>query len=57
MLYAWIQQLTVYGDHAFPGSRRLKPGDQEIRNLRLELKWVTEERDILRKVTSLLFAP
>jgi transposase len=50
-LRLWIKQLSVDGAQAFPGNGRLKPDDEEIRKLRLELKRVTEERDILAKVT------
>ena len=55
MLHTWIRLLTVDGEQAFPGNGRLKPDDEEIRKLRLELKRVTEERDILKKAT-LFFA-
>ena len=47
--------LVVDGPQAFPGNGRLKPDDEEIRKLRLELKRVTQERDILAKAT-LFFA-
>ena len=43
------------GDEAFPGNGRLKPDDEEIRRLRLELKRTQEERDILKKA-ALFFA-
>ena len=55
LLHAWMRQLSVDGEHAFPGNGRLKADDDEIRKLRLELKRVTEERDILKKAT-LFFA-
>ena len=55
MLHDWIRQLTVDSDQAFPGNGRLKPDDEEIRQLRLELKRTREERDILKKAT-LFFA-
>ena len=55
LLHAWIRQLSADGAQAFPGNGRLKPDDEEIRKLRLELKRVTEERDILKKAT-LFFA-
>lgn len=54
-LRLWIRTLSVDGDQAFPGKGRLKADDEEIRKLRLELKRVTEERDILKKAT-LFFA-
>ena len=55
LLQHWKKQVLVDGDQAFPGHGRLKPDDEEIRKLRLELKRVTEERDILKKAT-LFFA-
>lgn len=54
-LRTWKRQLTVDGAQAFPGNGRLKPDDEEIRQLRLELKRTREERDILKKAT-LFFA-
>ena len=55
MLHTWRRELAVDGDQAFPGNGRLKADDEEIRQLRLELKRVREERDILKKAT-LFFA-
>ena len=54
-LRLWIRTLRVDGDQAFPGNGRLKADDEEIRKLRIELKRVTEERDIVKKAT-LFFA-
>ncbi len=54
-IQTWKRELTVDGDQAFPGNGRLKPDDEEIRKLRLELKRTREERDILKKAT-LFFA-
>ncbi len=51
----WKRQLSADGAQAFPGNGRLKPDDEEIRQLRLELKRTREERDILKKAT-LFFA-
>ena len=55
MLQTWKRTLAADSVQAFPGNGRLKPDDEEIRKLRLELKRVTEERDILAKAT-LFFA-
>jgi len=49
LLHSWKRQLVTDGGQAFPGHGRLKPDDEEIRKLRLDLKRVTEERDILKK--------
>ena len=54
-LRAWMRELAADGDQAFPGNGRLKADEEEIRKLRLELKRVTDERDILKKAT-LFFA-
>jgi transposase len=55
LLQHWKKQFLTGGGQAFPGHGRLQPDDEEIRKLRLELKRVTEERDILKKAT-LFFA-
>ncbi len=49
ILRRWKMQLSDDSQNAFPGKGRLKPADQELRNLRKELERVTEERDILKK--------
>lgn len=54
-IHTWKRALRADGDQAFPGNGRLKPDDEELRKLRLELKRVREERDILKKAT-LFFA-
>jgi transposase len=53
LLYTWKRELAADGDQAFPGNGRLKADEEEIRKLRLELKRVREERDILEKATFL----
>lgn len=55
LLQSWKRQLAADGSQAFPGNGRLKPDDEEIRNLRIENKRLREERDILKKAT-LFFA-
>jgi transposase len=55
LLHTWRRQLTLDGGQAFPGHGRLKPDDEEIRQLRLENRRLREERDILKKAT-LFFA-
>lgn len=55
MLQTWRREQAQDGDQAFPGNGRLKPDDEEIRKLRLELKRTREERDILKKA-ALFFA-
>lgn len=55
LLHTWRRELAADPEQAFPGNGRLKADEEEIRKLRLELKRVREERDILKKAT-LFFA-
>lgn len=48
-LYTWMRQFKTDGGNAFPGSGKLKVQDEELRQLRAELRRVTMERDILKK--------
>ncbi len=56
VLYSWRDAFRKHGaDHAFRGQGRPAPKndqDQEIAALRLELKRVKEERDILKKAAA-----
>ena len=54
-LHDWKRQLSVDGNNSFPGNGKLKPDDEEIRQLKRENKRLREERDILKKAT-LFFA-
>jgi transposase len=49
MLYKWKKELAADPKNAFPGKGRLKPEEEQLRQLHQELKRVTEERDILKK--------
>lgn len=53
MLYKWIKQYREDPNNSFPGKGKLKPDEEEIRQLRRELMDVKEERDILKKVVSI----
>jgi len=52
-LYKWQRELSTKAELAFCGSGR-KPADQqsEVERLKVELKRVTEERDILKKAAA-----
>jgi transposase len=54
MLRKWKRRLEEDGGEAFPGSGRLRPGDEEVRRLRSELRRVQEERDILKKALGIV---
>ena len=55
LIHSWKKALSVDGDQAFPGNGRLKADDEEIRQLKKEVKLLREERDILKKA-ALFFA-
>jgi transposase len=49
VLRRWKIQLESDAQQAFPGKGRLKPQDDELRQLKRQLQRVQEERDILKK--------
>ena len=49
----WVRESKEDPDHAFPGKGRLKPPEEEIRNLQRELARVKRERDILKKAVAI----
>ena len=49
VLRRWKNQLENDPQNAFPGKGYLKPADQQLRQLQLDLERVKEERDILKK--------
>lgn len=49
----WRKELEKDPEHAFPGTGRLKPLEEENRRLRRELAGVREERDILKKAIAI----
>lgn len=51
-LYKWRDALQVHGDHAFAGSGKRSPQQQELSQLRRELARVKEENLILKKATA-----
>ena len=55
VLGRWVKESRSDPAQSFPGNGKLKPADEENRLLRLEVKRLREERDILKKAT-LFFA-
>ncbi len=49
VLRRWKQQFENDPNDAFPGKGKLKPQDEELRQLKRKLERVTQERDILKK--------
>lgn len=48
----WIKNYQANGGDAFPGSGKLKPEDQQIKELQKKLKEAETERDILKKAVA-----
>lgn len=53
LIYRWIKQHKEDPRNSFPGKGRLKPEDEEWRQLKKKLQDVKEERDILKKVVGI----
>ena len=53
LLYRWKNDYEKSGNNSFPGEGKLKPEDEDLRNLLRELANVTEERDILKKAIAI----
>ena len=53
LIYRWIKQHAEDPRNSFPGKGRLKPEDEELRQLKKELQDAKEERDILKKVVGI----
>ncbi len=49
----WKRQFSQDGEDAFPGKGRLKPHDQENRDLKRAVKRLRRERDILKKAVAI----
>lgn len=48
-LTRWKQQFAADSTNAFPGKGKLKPEDEELRQVKKQLRDAVEERDILKK--------
>lgn len=52
-IYKWIRQYKADPGGAFPGKGRLKPQDEEMRQLQRENEVLREEREILKKALAI----
>lgn len=48
-IFNWKRQYLEDQQESFPGKGNLKPRDEQIRQLELEVKRLKDERDILKK--------
>jgi transposase len=51
-LHDWKKTVAQKGAEAFPGSGHLTPVEEELRQLRADVKRLEAERDILKKATA-----
>ncbi len=49
LIYRWQRELQKNPEQAFPGKGKLKPEQDQVRQLEQELARVKQERDILKK--------
>ncbi len=52
MLYRWKEKADAEGKDAFRGHGKLTERDEELRKLRLEVKTLKAEREILKKAAA-----
>ena len=53
LISRWKKELQLSGPDAFPGKGHLKPEEEELRRLRLEIDRLRRERDILKKAVAI----
>jgi transposase len=52
-LYRWVNQYRKDTTNAFPGSGKLKPSDEEIRQMKRRIADLEEENAILKKAAAI----
>ena len=52
-LYRWVAEYSKHKGNAFPGSGRLRPQDEEVRQLKRRITDLEEENAILKKATAI----
>ncbi len=52
LISRWHKEFQAMDNDAFPGQGQLSPDQEEIRNLRQEVKQLKMEREILKKATA-----
>lgn len=54
MLRKWMKKFAEHGQEAFPGSGRLRPEDEEMRQLRRENRRLQMQLEILKKAVAIV---
>lgn len=57
MLRRWRKQFENDPDQAFPGQGRLKPREEQVRQLQREVSRLRQEREILKKALAIFSDP
>lgn len=52
-LYKWIDEYSKHAENSFPGSGKLRPEDEELRQLKRRIADLEEENAILKKATAI----
>ena len=52
-LSRWIEEVAEHGNDAFPGKGRLRPEDEELRQLKRQVADLEEENAILKKAAAI----
>lgn len=53
----WVREVKASGNNSFPGSGRLKPAEERIRQLERSNEVLRRERDILKKALAIFSLP
>lgn len=49
----WIKQYGEHGEDAFPGKGKLRPEDQELKDMKKKIRDLEEENAILKKAMAI----
>ena len=52
-VYRWLSEYRKDGREAFPGKGHLKPADEELRQLRRQVRDLQAENEILKKAAAI----